>query len=145
MIDDRTAPDLADRALDAAITFALKEWPRLARKVAYRMQRISASGIFADDHRHRTLWDEYCHEVQNGPHGLLEDAWETAVDGLVAEVVDNLPSHIATVLTINADPEYEPAGDIGAIWRDGLLRALSASVAELAGARSLHRFDTGGW
>lgn len=142
MIDTRPEPpDLADRALDAAITFALKEWPRFARKVAYRMQRISASGIFGDEYRHRTLWDEYCHEVQNGPHELLEAAWEATVDSIVAAVVDDLPPHIAAVLTIDAELDYEPAGEVGTIWRDGLLRALRASVDGLAAARSLCRFE----
>lgn len=140
MSDGRT-PDLADRALDAAITFALKEWPRLARKVAYRMQRIPASGIFGDDYRHRTLWDEFCHEVKNGPHDQLEEAWEITLDGIMAGVVDDLPPHVAAVLTIDADLEYEAAGDSGTIWRDGLLRALEGHARELAAARSLHRFE----
>lgn len=140
-MNDCRTPDLAGRALDAAITFGLKEWPRLARKVAHRMQRIPASGIFGDDHRHRTLWDEYCHEVQNRPHDLLEAAWEITLDAIVTAVVDDLPPHIAAVLTIDANLDYEPKGNIAMIWRDGLLRALTASVDELAAARSLHRFE----
>jgi fructosamine-3-kinase len=45
-------------------------WERfaaLARKVIYRLQRLDASGICGDDHQHKTLWDEFCHEVQWGP------------------------------------------------------------------------------
>jgi hypothetical protein len=54
-------------------------WERfaaLARKVIYRLQRLDASGIFGDDHQHKTLWDEFCHEAQWGPSDdQIDSAW----------------------------------------------------------------------
>lgn len=132
-------------ALNAIHVFARQEWPHFARKAVYRMQRIPASGILGDEYRARTLWDQYCHEVQNGPHDLLEDAWEITVDGIFAAVIDDMPPHVAALLTVDGVLEYEPTGDVGTIWRDGLLRALRERVAELAAARSLDRFEKGDW
>ena len=135
----------SEAALNAIDVFVRHEWPRFARKGFHRMQRIPASGIFGDDYRHRTLWDEYCHEVQNGPHDLLEDAWEITVDRILVAIVDAMPPHVAAVLTVDAVLEYEPLGDLGAIWGDGLLRVLKGRLDELAATRSLDRFDTGDW
>ena len=57
-------------------TYAASRFQVYARKVIYRLQRIEASGIFGDDFNHKTGWDEYCYEVQNGPHTLFEQAWD---------------------------------------------------------------------
>jgi len=32
-------------------------------------------GIFGDEYQPKTLWDEYCHEAQFGPHNPLVSAW----------------------------------------------------------------------
>jgi hypothetical protein len=140
-----TPTPLPDRALAAAFGFARGEWPRLARKVVYRMQRIPASGSFSEDYRHRTLWDEYCHEVQNGPHGIMEEAWEVAVDGILAGVVDGLPPHSAAVLTIDAEAEFANGDEPGPIWRDGLIDRLRRQVSGPAADRDLDRFEAECW
>jgi hypothetical protein len=60
---------------------AVREFSRvafaaLARKVIRRLQLIPASGIFDADRPHKSLWDEYCHEVQNGPHDMVDRPWD---------------------------------------------------------------------
>jgi len=75
---------------------------RLARKVVFRLQRLTASGIFGDDHHHKTVWDEYCHEVQHGPTDALADAWRNVIAPIIAWVVDPLPDEEAVLLSIGA-------------------------------------------
>ena len=43
---------------------------RLMRTTIWHLRRISASGIWGDDYAYRTLWDEVCHEVQEGPFDM---------------------------------------------------------------------------
>jgi hypothetical protein len=45
--------------------YARAEFEALTRRVIYRLQRSKASGIFGD-YGYKTLWGEYCHEVQKG-------------------------------------------------------------------------------
>jgi hypothetical protein len=49
------------------LNFSLDRFAALARKAVHQMQRIDASGIFGDDYRHKTLWNEFCHVIQTGP------------------------------------------------------------------------------
>ena len=71
---------------------AASRFEAYARKVIYRLQRIKASGIFGDDFNHKTGWDEYCYEVQQGPHTLLEQAWDHQIGTLLTGVTLNLRS-----------------------------------------------------
>jgi hypothetical protein len=76
---------------DAVLKFAAARYEMLARRVIFRMQRMEAIGLY-DDYRHKTLWDEYCHEVQEGPDYLLESAWHATIDGFVDSVVERFPT-----------------------------------------------------
>lgn len=86
----------------AVLGFADAAFAALARKTVFQLQRIKASGIYGDDFRHKTLWDEYCHEVQKGPYELLDDAWEMTLGRILEEVVTAVPRHEAVLLTIAA-------------------------------------------
>lgn len=62
--------------IDRAIwNYASERFAALSRKVKYRLQRINASGIYGDDCECKTLWDEFCYEVAEGPTDVLESAW----------------------------------------------------------------------
>jgi integrase len=58
---------------DAVLDFATQSYEALVRKAIVRLQWIKATGIYGDDYGHKTLWDEYCHEVQFGPLATLSD------------------------------------------------------------------------
>lgn len=129
--------------IDAAVRdFARAEFAALGRKAIHRLQRINASGIFGDDYIYKTLWDEYCHEVQEGPHDLLEYAWDQTLETVMDDVVERVPRHVAVLLSIFATWELDEEDDpnlVGSVWPEGLKRVLQAHLAEQAGMRNLHR------
>ncbi len=114
----------------------------LARKVVFRLQRMKASGIYGDDFLHKTLWDEYCHEVQNGPVRQLEWAWDLTIDQILGPVAENVPPYEGALLTIAAlwDLHAELPEDV-TFDPDLIGRNLRRAVAEIAGKRDLARFD----
>jgi hypothetical protein len=68
--------DALERTHSAVRKFARNEFSAYARKITYRMRRFSASEIFGDDLKQKTLWDEYCYEQHNGPTETLLTAWD---------------------------------------------------------------------
>lgn len=117
-----------------------------ARRVIHRLQRIRATGVYGDDYRHRTLWDEYCHEIQNGPYELLEEDWGKTVSPIMFSVAQSVPDHEARLLSLAASWESDDEmvlagnGDI-AISRDLIAKAIEQQVRDEAAARDLSRFD----
>jgi hypothetical protein len=90
----------------AVCAYARAEFEVLTRKVIYRLQRFGASGIF-EQYGYKTLWDEYCHGVQQGPHDLLQWAWDADITPFLEDVVERVPSHVAVLLSIFAVWELE--------------------------------------
>jgi hypothetical protein len=82
--------------------FAQARYSALARKLVFQLQRIKASGVYGDDYRHKTLWDEYCHEVQEGPYNLLDHAWDRTLTPALSAIVDAIPRYEAALLTIGS-------------------------------------------
>lgn len=123
--------------------WAEEELERLARKVVYHMQRQSASGIWGDDYAYKSLWDEFCHEVQEGPTSLLESAWDQTLHDSLEAIQLRLPRETMTLLSAFAAwelDEPDAAEIIGSIWPDGLARVLKHRVSALAASRDLDRF-----
>jgi len=131
---------LLESTHEAVCDFARTEFAALARKAIHRLQRIPASGIFGDDYIYKTLWDEYCHEIQEGSHELLECAWEQSLETVLDAVVENIPGHSAVLLSVFAawdlDEQDDPAL-IGAVWPAGIKRVLHEGISEHAGMRNL--------
>lgn len=127
---------------NAILEFANERYSALARRAVFQLQRIKASGVYGDDYRHKTLWDEYCHEVQEGPYDLLDNAWDRTLTPALSAIVDAIPRYEAALLTIGAiwdlDEEYESAPGI---MPDLIRRNLEQMVSKLAGARDMSRFD----
>jgi hypothetical protein len=71
---------------------------QLAASVIHRLQRMPVTGIFGDDFAYRTVWDEYCHECQFGPHDMLDLAWDATVNPLIAAVLEKVPSEEMALL-----------------------------------------------
>ena len=86
-------------------------WERfavLARKVVYRLQRLDASGIYGDDYQHKTLWDEFRHEVQYGPHDdQIVDAWAMTIRPFLEAVITPLSENEKMVLFFSATDEAD--------------------------------------
>jgi len=130
------------------VEFTATVYQALARKVAFKLQRIGATGVYGDDYRHKTLWDEYCHEIQEGPYELLETAWET-VESIFNSIVEAVPPEEAVLLTIGAMWDLDEYEDVSSVQRptiypDLIRHRLRQAVSELAGARNMARFDPTG-
>lgn len=52
--------------LDAVHSHARVEIRSLARRAKYRLQRLEATDIYGGDYKFKSLWDEFCHEAQEG-------------------------------------------------------------------------------
>ncbi|OYU46966.1 MAG: hypothetical protein CFE31_18900 [Rhizobiales bacterium PAR1] len=133
-----------ERTHDAVLAFARAEWPPLARKAIHQLQRMTATGLYGDYYRHKTLWDEYCHEVQNGPAPLLDGAWDSTVDGILASILDAVPEHVAVLLTIDAIVDCDPREQsslAGLVFQDELIRVLRKELQIMAHERSMAKFE----
>jgi hypothetical protein len=153
-IEDDTSQDKGrmalERAYQAVTAYSRSEFKALVPKVIHRLQRLPATGIYGDDYNYNTLWDEYCHEVQEGPFDLPWDwggspatAWEQTIPAFINDVIDRIPPHAAVLLSVFARAELDEeddAGLTGSIWLDGIRQVLRNWVDEQAGGRSLHRF-----
>jgi hypothetical protein len=127
----------------AVLQFAEKAYEGLARKVVYGLQQIDSTGIYGGDYRYKTLWDEYCHEVQNGPHGLLEVAWEHTFYSILDSIAETIPPHEGALLTISAAWELDK-DDIEmtsvCVASDLIRENLKRVVDRIAGRREMWRF-----
>jgi hypothetical protein len=116
----------------------------LAREVAVDLEQFEASGIFGDDYAHRTLWDEYCQEVQEGPHGPLRYTFDATIAPIVQAIVESIADSEAVLLTIGArwhlDEDHEEHGDVVAT-PDQIRRNLQDAVQKLAMSRDLSELD----
>ena len=116
---------------EAVLAYARIELEGLTRRVIYRLQRINASGIYGNDYAYKSLWDEWCHEVQEGPVDLLDYAWTQTLCPILDDVIDRLPHHVAVLLSVFAAWELDEGNDpnfIGLFWPDGVQRVLQAEL-----------------
>jgi hypothetical protein len=130
----------------AVLRFADTAFGALARKVADQIQQIDASGIYGDDFKHKTLWDEYCHKIQEGSDEPSETAWEWTITPFLDEIIENTPHEMAVLLTIGAEwclgeGESEQVGDL-ASNPDLMRRYLAQAIAEMAAERDMSIFNS---
>ncbi len=123
-------------------TYAATRFEVYARKVLYRLQRLKASGIFGDDYNHKTGWDEYCYEVQEGPHELLEQPWDHLIGSLLTDVVSKIPHDEAVLLSIAVQYEDDdwPPGPVG-VCNDRIAVSIRRAVDGIAIDRNMDRFE----
>ncbi|KZZ06894.1 hypothetical protein [Erythrobacter sp. HI0077] len=112
--------DLDSALWKAAWRFSDTHIQALARKVINAMQRMPASGIFGDDYRFKTVWDEYCREAQEGPHTMLEAAFDQTVAPMIAWHIDQLDHSERQLLEIALAEGAEEWGDIAVAVRKSL-------------------------
>lgn len=135
---DRRTPQIADPEVVVAL---LGEWERarlreLVRKVIRRLSRFSAAGLFAE-YRYESLWGEYAHDVQNGPHegfsSMLDDMAEEACE----VVAETLPPHEMRLFDRLAEACGDTEGMAGVTY---LIERLREEVSSAAAARNLDRY-----
>lgn len=125
---------------EAVLAYARSEVEGLARRVIHRLQRIGATGIYGDDFAYKSLWDEWCHEVQEGPYDLLDSAWELTLNPILEDVINRVPRHVAVLLSVYAIWELRDDDDpmmTGSFWIDGICQVLRVQLNEVAGQRRL--------
>ena len=133
----------ADDPLEAAQTavFNLAEdlKRRAARRLVHRLQRISTSGIYGDDYRRRSLWDELCHEQQNGPY-FDKDVWDETLKGLLQAEVERLTPGEFGIVWLASVPEVEDLKTAPRV-QAGIRRELRADLEAFASRSDLERFE----
>jgi hypothetical protein len=121
-------------------------YSKLTDKLVWQMRRIPANGLY-EARKHNTLWDEYCHHVQHGPHGISQSAWEQSVGALAFALAEELPPEEARILTISAlwhfdEEDSATFGKDGvSICRSSISRRLESLLSDRAGSRDMSRFD----
>jgi hypothetical protein len=124
--------DLDSALWKAAWRFSDARIQALARKVIHSLQRMPASGIFGDDYRFKSVWDEVCREVQEGPHPMLEAAFEQTIDPMIAWQIDQLDHSERQLLEIALAEHADEPGDI--------VMAVRKSLQGIAIDRDLGKF-----
>lgn len=112
--------DLDSALWKAARRFSDTRIQALARKVVHSIQRMPANGIFGDDYLFKSVWDEYCREVQEGPHPMLEAAFDQTVDPIIAWQVHQLDQSERQLLEIALADNADDTGDIALSVRKSL-------------------------
>lgn len=133
------AYDLPEAAQTAVFNLAEEVKQRAARRLVHRLQRISASGIYGNDYRYRSLWDEFCHEQQNGPY-FNEDVWDETLGGLLQAEVERLTPGEFEIVWLASLPEVEDLKTAPRVQAD-IRRELRAALEALASTRDLERFE----
>lgn len=129
-----------DATYKAVCAYGRSEVEGLARRVIHRLQRIDATGIYGDDYAYRSLWDEWCHEVSEGPHDQLDGAWDMTLDPILDDIISRIPHHAAVLISTYAAWELEEDNDpmlIGSLWAEGIRQVLRIQLNEVASRRRL--------
>lgn len=133
------AYDLPGAAQTAVFNLAEEVKQRAARRLVHRLQRISASGIYGKDYRYRSVWDEFCHEQQNGPY-FDEDVWDEALEGLLQAEVERLTPGEFEIVWLASVPEVEDLKTAPRVQAD-IRRELRAALEAFGSTRDLERFE----
>ena len=149
MKDDQTDFDrLLAASQSAILQFGAVRFAALMRTTIWHLRRIPASGIWGDDYAYRTLWDEVCHEVQEGPFDMpaadflpsLSTAFDMTIRPFVEMLLEKLPREEAVLLTLYAIDdldEAEQAEIAGSVYPDGMAAKVIELLREEAGNRDL--------
>ena len=141
MSDDKdTWATILEETHAAVRRYASIELDSLARRAIHALQRLPASGIFGG-YRFKSVWDEYCHEVQHGPTPTLEWAWDQTIRPMISYPFSRLPAHIALLISVGADYELTQFDDmVVCIQPDVVFEAVKDRLVSKAINRKMDRF-----
>lgn len=157
-----TAPDtkpedaILEATRHAALQFGALRFGQLTSRLIWRLRRIPATGIFGADYTCRTLWDEICVEVQDGPFddGLFGDedesglpdlssAFDRTIDPFLHTAIEALPQQEAVLLTLWAIDDWderEQAQTAGTVNIDAMMATLRTMLSREASVVDLWKF-----
>lgn len=153
-----TAPEdaILEATRHAALQFAALRFAQLTSRLIWRLRRLPATDIFGADYSCRTLWDEICVEVQDGPFddGLFGDPDETELPGVssasdstiapfLRAAIEALPQQEAVLLTLWAIDDWdqrEQAETAGTVNIDAMMTMLRTLLSREASAVDLWKF-----
>ncbi len=133
---------LIERTFREVRAWAWSSNQKLARQVVHALQRMPSTATF-EEYSHRSQWDEYCHEMQEGPSGLVHYAFETMIEAHIEYVLSRLNEHDSKLLTAAAIDEFDEYRDLThrlAPRPDLMARAVKEELDRLAMHRDLTRF-----
>lgn len=125
----------------AVCRYAETELDALARRAILGLQRLPATGIYGDDYRFKSVWDEYCHDSQKGPAPALEWAWDQTIDSFVDHASEKLPHQVRLLVSIGAlyDDDSSEESEVG-IDTALIGRAVRGRIYRTAINRNMERF-----
>lgn len=121
--------------------FAQRRLMKLAGSIIAQMQRVEASGFFADQTKGmKSVWDEWCWyqaKYDNDVVGM-SDAFEATLQAFVEAAVEELAHEEAVLLSCAAAEDHQnmPARD-----NHEIARVLTEMIVGAAGRRSMTRFE----
>lgn len=135
-----------NRAYRHAIhAYAEDRFMALTRKAIRALTQFRATRIFDSD-SYNSVWDEYCHEVQHGPHDGLEFAFESLLDPILNDIITSLPRTEQLLLTFAANEivgDYQEDIEMwGAVFLDNIQQV---AVQQLRGIAINHDLERIRW
>lgn len=126
---------------DPIKNFASKRLVSLAKSAIYRMQRMPAVGCFEYTAKPlKSIWDEWCwyQAKYDNDCGILSDAIEQTLDGIVSSCVQELDYEEAVLIScaVCEDQQGMPGRS-----DDDICHAVRDVVTEAASHRALERFE----
>lgn len=137
--------------------FAEARFAKLAVSIVAEISGLPASGIFEElGHEFQTVWDEFCYEVQNGPHEawgygllhneeyLMEAAFDPTIAPFISFAVDEIADPEAVLLSIGAQRYQdfdERDGNATGLNRPLICTAIRNWIDEIASNRDLSQFE----
>lgn len=131
--------DLPGAAQSAVFLLAEEIKQRAARRIVHRLQRISATGIYGDDYSFRSLWDEFCHDQQNGPD-FDQDVWDDTLDALLRAELERLTRGEFEVVWLASLPDVADLKTAPRVQSD-VLSEIRGALQGVAATRNLERFE----
>ena len=135
--------DLQEQAFKAVRAYARALNGRTANKIIHALRRAKAVGVYGDA-GHRTRWDEFCYEWQEGPHEPLRTAWEQDVYSYLESYSSKLMDEDRLLLSAAAMWEFDEAQnqrELG-ICPELIQRSIMDVLVKAAMARDLSRFGS---
>ena len=130
-----------DDTFEAVCKYASLELDALARRTLLALQKMPASEIFGD-YPFETIWDEYCHEVQQGPTPMVGWALDETMRSAISSPFRLLPKHVGMLIYIGADYELNNCDDmIVGINEGSVVEAVKSRLDSQAGRRNMNDFD----